>query len=39
VTLTGKVGSKEQARAIEAFVDRVPGVLGMTSRLHWEARR
>jgi len=37
VTLTGKVGSKEDARAIEAFVDRVPGVVGVTSRLHWEA--
>lgn len=39
VTLTGKVGSKEQAQAVEAFVDRVPGVVGMTSRLHWEGRR
>jgi CBS domain-containing protein len=39
VTLTGKVGSREQAKAIEAFVDRVPGVVAMTSRLHWEAGR
>jgi CBS domain-containing protein len=39
VTLSGKVGSKEQAKAIEAFVDRVPGVVAMTSRLHWEARK
>jgi len=39
VTLTGKVGSKEQAKAIQAFVDRVPGVVAMTSRLHWEARK
>jgi len=36
VTLTGKVGSKEQAQLIEAFVDRVPGVVAVTSRLHWE---
>jgi len=36
VTLTGKVGSKDDARAIEAFVDRVPGVVAVTSRLHWE---
>ena len=36
VTLTGKVGSKDDARAIEAFVDRVPGVVAITSRLHWE---
>lgn len=36
VTLTGKVGSKGDARAIEAFVDRVPGVVAVTSRLHWE---
>jgi len=39
VTLTGKVGSREQAQAVEAFVDRVPGVVRMTSRLHWEGRR
>lgn len=39
VTLTGKVGSKEQAQLIEAFVDRVPGVVGVTSRLHWENSR
>ena len=36
VTLTGKVGSKEEARLVEAFVDRVPGVLGLRSRLRWE---
>jgi CBS domain-containing protein len=35
VTLTGKVGSKEQAQMIESFVDRVPGVVAITSRLHW----
>ena len=39
VTLTGKVENKEQARLIEAFVDRVPGVVGITSRLHWEDGR
>jgi CBS domain-containing protein len=39
VTLTGKVGSKEQAKLIEAFVDRVPGVVAVTSRLHWENGR
>ena len=39
VTLNGKVGSKEQAKLIEAFVDRVPGVVGITSRLHWEDGR
>jgi CBS domain-containing protein len=39
VTLTGKVGSKEEARLIEAFVDRVPGVVAVTSRLHWEHAR
>jgi CBS domain-containing protein len=39
VTLTGKVGGKEQARRIEAFVDRVPGVVAVTSRLHWENSR
>jgi CBS domain-containing protein len=39
VTLTGKVGSKEQAHLIEAFVDRVPGVVAVTSRLHWEQAR
>jgi CBS domain-containing protein len=39
VTLTGKVGNKEQAQLIEAFVDRVPGVVGITSRLHWEDGR
>jgi CBS domain-containing protein len=38
VTLSGKVDSKEHAHAIEAFVDRVPGVLSVTSRLHWEGR-
>ena len=37
VTLTGKVGSKEQARMIESFVDRVPGVVAVTCRLRWEA--
>jgi CBS domain-containing protein len=36
VTLTGKVGNKEQARSVVAFVDRVPGVVRITSRLHWE---
>lgn len=36
VTLTGKVGSKQQARMIESFVDRVPGVVAVTSRLQWE---
>jgi CBS domain-containing protein len=39
VTLTGKVGNKEQAQLIEAFVDRVPGVVGITSKLHWEGGR
>ena len=39
VTLTGKVDSQEHARAIEAFVDRVPGVVAVTSRLHWEDAR
>ncbi|MGZ8697867.1 MAG: CBS domain-containing protein [Gaiellaceae bacterium] len=39
VTLSGKVGSREHARLIEAFVDRVPGVLGVSSRLHWEHAR
>jgi CBS domain-containing protein len=36
VTLSGKVGSKDEAKLIEAFVDRVPGVVAVTSRLHWE---
>ena len=35
VTLTGKVSSKEQAGLVEAFVDRVPGVVAVTSRLRW----
>jgi CBS domain-containing protein len=39
VTLNGKVGSKDQARLIEAFVDRVPGVVAVNSRLHWEGAR
>lgn len=39
VTLSGKVGNKEQAQLIEAFVDRVPGVVGITSKLHWEGGR
>lgn len=39
VTLSGKVDSREHARLIEAFVDRVPGVLGVSSRLHWEHAR
>ena len=26
-------------RDLEAFVDRVPGVVGITSRLHWEDGR
>jgi CBS domain-containing protein len=39
VTLTGKVGSEDEAKLIEAFVDRVPGVVGVTSRLHWEHMR
>jgi len=39
VTLSGKVDSKEHAKAIEAVVDRVPGVVTVTSRLHWEGRR
>ncbi len=39
VTLTGKVDSQEHARAMEAFVDRVPGVVAVTSRLHWEEAR
>jgi CBS domain-containing protein len=39
VTLNGKVDSKDHAALIEAFVDRVPGVLGVTSRLHWEHAR
>jgi osmotically-inducible protein OsmY len=36
VTLSGKVRSKNDAKVIEAFVDRVPGVVGVVSRLHWE---
>ena len=36
VTLSGKVVGKDEARLIEAFVDRVPGVVAVTSRLHWE---
>ena len=36
VTLSGKVGNKDDAKVIEAFVDRVPGVVGVVSRLHWE---
>jgi CBS domain-containing protein len=39
VTLTGKIRCKDDARLIEAFVDRVPGVVGVTSRLHWENPR
>ena len=39
VTLAGKVGSKEHASTIHAFVDRVPGVVGITSWLHWEDGR
>ena len=39
VMLTGKVGSEDEAKLIEAFVDRVPGVVGVTSRLHWEHMR
>jgi CBS domain-containing protein len=39
VTLTGKVDSKEHAHLVEAFVDRVPGVVAVTSRLHWENAR
>jgi CBS domain-containing protein len=39
VTLSGKVDSKEHAHAIEAFVDRVPGVVAVASRLHWEGRK
>jgi CBS domain-containing protein len=39
VTLTGRVESKEHAHLIEAFVDRVPGVVAVTSRLHWENAR
>jgi CBS domain-containing protein len=30
------LSSTEDAKAIEAFVDRVPGVVGVVSRLHWE---
>lgn len=39
VTLSGKVDTKEHAHAIEAFVDRVPGVVSVVSRLHWNGRR
>lgn len=39
VTLNGKVDSKQHAHDIEALVDRVPGVVSVTSRLHWEGRR
>jgi CBS domain-containing protein len=35
VTLNGKVSSQDSAEAIEAFVDRVPGVVSVRSRLHW----
>ena len=38
VTISGKVGSKSEARLIEAFVDRVPGVVAVNSRLHWEGQ-
>jgi CBS domain-containing protein len=36
VTLSGRVHSQQEAKQIEAFVDRVPGVVAVTSRLHWE---
>jgi CBS domain-containing protein len=39
VTLSGKVDSKDHVALIEAFVDRVPGVVGVTSRLRWEDAR
>jgi CBS domain-containing protein len=39
VILTGKVDSREHAQAIEAFVDRVPGVVAVSSRLRWEGRK
>jgi CBS domain-containing protein len=39
VTLSGRVGSKQEAKLIEAFVDRVPGVVAVTSRLRWENGR
>jgi CBS domain-containing protein len=33
------VGSNEHARAIGVFVDRVPGVVSVASRLHREGRQ
>jgi CBS domain-containing protein len=39
VTLSGKVDSKEHAASIEEFVDRIPGVVAVVSRLHWEHAR
>jgi CBS domain-containing protein len=36
VTLKGKVDSKHHADLIEAFVDRVPGVVSVESQLRWE---
>ena len=36
VTLKGKVDSKHHAQLIEAFVDRVPGVVSVDSQLRWE---
>jgi CBS domain-containing protein len=39
VTLRGKVAGREHARLIEAFVDRVPGVVAISSKLHWDDGR
>lgn len=36
VTLKGKVDSRHHAEVIEAFVDRVPGVVGVESQLRWD---
>ncbi len=36
VVLNGRVGTKEEAELIRAFVDRVPGVVAVTSQLRWE---
>lgn len=39
VSLSGKVEDKKHAGLIEAFVDRVPGVVGIASKLQWEDGR
>ena len=39
VSLSGKVEDKKHAGLDEAFVDRVPGVVGIASKLQWEDGR